>query len=85
MTRRAVPLHLFTDSKHLFEIIRKCSRTNEKSMVLDVLATRQAYKARQISNLSFVRSEDNLADGLTEKMKQAALLNLIRTGIHRVH
>ena len=40
----SVQLHLVTDSKSLFDIISKDSRTNEKRQILDVYAARQAFK-----------------------------------------
>ena len=49
--KRHMPIHLLTDSKSLFDIISKSSRTSEKRLILDRNATRQAYKAEQISNI----------------------------------
>ena len=40
----SVQLHLLTDSKSLFHIISKGSRTNEKRLILDVYAARKGYK-----------------------------------------
>ena len=79
---RSVPLHLMTDSKSLFDIISKGSRTSEKRVTLDIHTARQAYQAREISNIGFVRSSDNLADGLTKPKMQKALYNLLRTATH---
>ena len=81
---RAVPMHLMTDSKSLFDIISKGSRTSEKRIMLDIHAARQAYQAQEISNIGFVRSCDNLADGLTKANMQKSLLNLLKTGHHEV-
>ena len=39
---RPLPMHLMTDSKFLFKIIGKSSRTSEKRLMLDISATRQA-------------------------------------------
>ena len=50
--------------------------------MLDIHAAGQAYKAQEISNIRFVRSEDNIADGLTKAKKQAALLNILSNGRH---
>ena len=66
----SVQLHLITDSKSLFDIISKGSRTNEKRLILDVYAARQAYKEQHISNIGFVRSNHNIADGLIRAMNQ---------------
>ena len=37
---RSIPMHLLTDSKSLFDIISKGSRTSEKRIMLDVHAAR---------------------------------------------
>ena len=83
-TCRALPMHLLTDSKSLFDIISKGSRTNEKRIMVDIYSARQSYQAREISNIGFVRSENNIADGLTKPKMQSALLNLLHTGRHQV-
>ena len=63
---RSVPMHLLTYSKSLFDIISKGSRTSEKRIILDIHVTRSAYQVKEISNIGFVRSSDNAADGLTK-------------------
>ncbi len=83
-TRRPVPMHLLTDSKSLFDIISKGTRTSEKRIMLDVHAAREGYKTREISNIGFVRSSENLADGLTKAKMQKALFKLLKSGRHSV-
>ena len=80
----AVPMHLLTDSKSLFDIISKGSRSSEKRIMLDIRAAREAYQAREISNIGFVRSSDNLGDCLTKKNMQKALLQLLKNAKHEV-
>ena len=80
--QQPVPMHLMTDSKSLFDIISKGSRTSEKRVMLDIHATRQAYQRQEISNIGFVRSEHNLADGLTKEKKQGALLQMMLDESH---
>jgi len=77
---RTIPLHLLTDSKALFDIISKGSRTSEKRMMLDIAAAREGFRDRIISDIGFVRSSDNLADGLTKPMQQAALQRVLQSG-----
>ena len=48
---RRLLLHLLTDSKSLFGIISKGSRTNKKRLMPDIYAARKGYKARDISNI----------------------------------
>jgi len=77
---RPIPLHLLTDSKALFDIISKGSRTSEKRMMLDIAAAREGFRDRVISDIGFVRSSHNLADGLTKPMQQAALQSVLKSG-----
>ena len=77
-------MHLLMDSKFLFDIISKGSRTSEKRIMLDIHSALEAYQTQEISNIGFVRSCDNLADGLTKKKMQKALFNLLQTGIFEV-
>lgn len=77
---RSVPLNLLTDSKALFDIISKGSRTSEKRMMLDIAAAREGFRDRVISDSGFVRSTDNLGDGLTKTMQQAALQGVLKNG-----
>ena len=83
--RRSVPTHLLTDSKSLFDIISKGSRTSEKRILIEIHATRSAYQAKEISNIKFVRTNDNVADGLTKPKAQMAILDIFRTGRHEIN
>ncbi len=71
---RKVPLILLTDSKSLFDVIWKGIPTSEKRMMLDIAAAREGYRRGDISNIHFVRSSKNLADGLTKPMNEAKCL-----------
>ncbi len=45
-------------------------------MMLDINAAREGYRRRDITNIGFVRSSMNIADGLTKVMNQAAFFDL---------
>ena len=77
---RKIPVQLLTDSKSLFDVISKGSRTSEKRVMLDIAAAREGFRDKVISDIGFVRSSQNLADGLTKKMAQAALQAVLSTG-----
>eukprot|EP00171_Calliarthron_tuberculosum_P022574 IDg22574t1 len=47
--------------------------------MLDVAVAREGYRKKEISDIGFVRSSHNLADGLTKLMNQAALRDLMST------
>ena len=81
---RTVPVQLFTDNKSLFDVISKGSRTSEKRTMLDIAAAREGFKEKVISDIGFVRSSRNLADGLTKAMSQAALRQVVKSGFLEV-
>ena len=84
-SQHAVPVHLLTDSKSPFDIISKGSRISEKRIMLDVHAARECYKTKEISNIGFVLSSENLADGLSKENMQKSLLNLLKCGQHSIN
>ena len=75
-----IPLQLFTDSHCLFDVISKGSRTSEKPTVIDMAAARDGFKDHLISDIGFVRSFSNIANGLMKEMSQAALKDVLRPG-----
>lgn len=75
-----VPVQLLTDNKSFFYVISKGSRTSKKRMMLDIAAAREGFKNGVISDIGFVRSSYNIADGLTKSMQQKALQEVLRTG-----
>ena len=82
---RAIPMHLLTDSKSLFDIISKGSRTSEKRIMHEIHANRQAYQAHEISKIRFVRKADDIVDGLTKSKKQSVLLQVLVTRRHTIN
>ena len=82
LTGTPLELDLLTDSKCLFDIISKGSRTSEKRLMLDVAAARKGFETKDISNIGLVPSAYNIADGLTKPMQQAAIRNLLETHSH---
>ena len=80
ITKRPIPLHLLTDSKALFDVISKGSKTSEKRLMLDVAAAREGFRDKVISDIGFVRTNHNLADGLTKSTSQAAIQRVLSSG-----
>ena len=48
--------------------------------MLDIDAAREGFKKEEISDVNFVRSDDNIADALTKKMSQKALMEMVGSG-----
>lgn len=83
LLNRNINLDIFTDSKSLFDIISKGSKTSEKRLMLDVAAAREGFKTQDISNIGLVKSEHNVADGLTKEMTQATIRSILQLGMHK--
>ena len=77
LLQREVSLRVFTDSKTLFDsIVTLCSMT-EKRLLIDIAGLREAYRNRELSNLGWVRSGNNVADALTKDKKDSALHRIL--------
>ncbi len=66
---RSIPFEMYTDSKSLFDVMSKCSRTQGRGLMIDLQAVRDAYKSHEISNVGFIRGPENPADGMTKALK----------------
>jgi len=71
---------LLTDSKNLFDVISKGSKTFEKRTMIHIAAAREGFRDKVISDIGLVRTNNNIADSLTKGMCQAALQNILKTG-----
>ena len=65
--KQRIPLQLLTDSKYLFDAISKRSRTYDRRLMIVISSVRQGYQNTVIDNIGFVRTEHNLAAGLTKQ------------------
>jgi hypothetical protein len=79
LLRTHVPLHIYTNSQRLFDIMVTEKRTKEVRLLIDVHAARQAYRRREIENIGLIASDCNPADALTKLNGNSALESLIRT------
>ena len=80
-----VPLQMLTDSRSLFDVIVKNSTTSERRLMIDIKDVRESYEHQLISNVGFVRSEDNPADAFTKPKHCDALQRILRTGYIDLH
>lgn len=77
---RNITLAMLTDSESLFKCIVKSTTTTEKRLMIDIEAARQAYGKQEISDIGWIRSEDNPADGLTKPAQGASLEKILDSG-----
>lgn len=80
MLMRRIPMTMLTDSESLFRVIIKASVTTEKRLMIDVRAAREAYQRGDISNVGWIRSAHNLADGLTKFEKNKLMVEFLESG-----
>lgn len=78
--QRRIPLKMFTDPKRLFDVITKCSQTQERRIMIDLQTVRDAYSSQEISDVGFVRGSSNPADGMTNTGQCSDLEHLLCTG-----
>jgi hypothetical protein len=62
MICRSIPIHAFTDSLSLFDVISRSTTTTEKRLMIDITAAKEAYKEGTIDIIGFIRTKFNPAD-----------------------
>ena len=48
---RTVPLEIYTNSRSLFDVLTKCSQTQERRLMIYLQGVWDAYKSQEISNI----------------------------------
>lgn len=77
--REANPTENADRLQTLFDIITKCSSTLEKRLVIDVKWVKDAYEDFLISDVGFVRTQNNPVDTVTKLGTCAVLFYIIPT------
>jgi hypothetical protein len=73
----SIPLIVCTDSYSLYECLVKLGTTNEKRLMIDIMALRQSYERREITEIRWINGEDNPADAFTKATPNRALERFI--------
>jgi hypothetical protein len=75
------PVHLLmlTDIKALFDVLTRTRYATKRRLMVDIAAAREAYHERIISNIGLIRSEFNIANGLTKAGPNEALRRFLVT------
>jgi hypothetical protein len=74
-----IPLIICTNSYFLYECLVKFGTTQEKRLIIDILALRQLYKRRKIAEIRWIHNRDNPADALTKATANSSLEQLVST------
>ncbi|KAF1936185.1 hypothetical protein EJ02DRAFT_459741 [Clathrospora elynae] len=72
-----IPLIVCTDSYSLYECLVKLGTTNEKRLMIDIMALRQSYERREITEIRWINGDDNPADAFTKATPNRALERLL--------
>jgi hypothetical protein len=59
-----------------------CKVYDRKRLMIDILAAREGFNRRDITNVCLIRSEHNIADAMTKFSSNRALHSLLKS--HRV-
>lgn len=79
MLSKDIPILMLTDSEPLFRVLTRSRYTTERRLEIDIAAAREAYGKREISNVAWIHSHDNLADDLTKINGNGTLTQFLHT------
>ncbi|KAI0998399.1 hypothetical protein K3495_g9796, partial [Podosphaera aphanis] len=74
-----IPTIICTDSFSLYECLVKLGTTKEKRLMIDIMAIRESYERRELSEVRWINGLDNPADALTKNNPGKALHQLIES------
>jgi hypothetical protein len=61
-----IPIIICTDSYSLYECFVKLGTTQEKRLIIDIMALRQSYERRELFEIRWINGQDNPADAMTK-------------------
>jgi hypothetical protein len=67
------PIIMCTDSYSLYECLVKLGTTKEKRLMIDIIALRQSYKRRELTEVRWINRQDNLVDAITKAIPNKML------------
>ena len=75
----ATPIVVYIDSYSLYECLVKLGTTKEKRLMINIMAIRQLYKHRELTEIQWINGQDNLANTITKGTLNKALETFINT------
>ena len=74
-----IPTVICTDSFSLYEYMVKLGTTKEKRLMIDIMAIRQSYERRELSEIRWITGDSNPADVMTKPTANKSLKSLVST------
>lgn len=74
-----LPFSLISDSESLFKVVVESIKRTEKRLMIDLQTCRGSYQEREIDDVVWVKSDNNVADGLTKLRKADLVKHFMRT------
>jgi hypothetical protein len=74
-----IPLIICTNSYSLYECLVKLGTTQEKRLMIDILALQQSYERKKIAEIRWIHNRNNPADALTKATANSSLKQLVNT------
>lgn len=75
----SIPVVVCTDSFSLYECLVKLGTTKEKRLMIDIMAIRQSYERRELSEIRWIEGNSNPADSMTKSNANDALKLLLKS------
>lgn len=73
MLDKVIPLHVYTDSRSLYDCPKRINQTTEKRLLIDLQMIRQSYERREITKAFWISTKQNPADAFTNATTTSAL------------
>jgi len=74
-----IPTVICTDSFSLYEYIIKLSTTKEKRLMIDIMAIKQSYERKELSEIRWIASDSNPTNTITKSTANRLFESLIST------
>jgi hypothetical protein len=71
------PIVVCTDLYSLYKCLVKLSTTEEKRLIIDIIALCQSYERREITEIRWINRKDNPANAITKSTPNKALKKFI--------
>ena len=76
-----IPILAYIDNKSLDESLRSTKQVQEKRLRIDIAEVQRMLESKEINEINWIPSKENLADGLTKRgIDTSVLLQCISTG-----